>query len=79
MDVSSSTIVTTRELRIRAFTISRLVRMSTARPLEQKSCVRCVGGYGVWGVGCRVCGRSVRICVNHGENGQEKKLHLWIT
>ena len=27
-------------------------------------------------MGCGVCGRSVRICVNHGENGQEKKLHL---
>ena len=37
--------------------------------------MECVGG--VWeGMGCGVCGRSVRKCVNHGENGQEKKLHL---
>ena len=69
MDVSSSTIVTTRELRIRAFTISRLVRISTARPLEQKSCEvcgRCVGG--VWGV--------IHVCLKQEENGQEKKVHL---
>ena len=30
--------VTTRELRIRAFDIIRLVRKSRARPFEQKSC-----------------------------------------
>ena len=36
--VSSFTMVTTRELRIRAFDIIRLVRKSRARPFEQKSC-----------------------------------------